>query len=157
MFTAIITAIFIAALFALALLIKLHAPGTSKESPPLVYRYSSKAPLSESEKILYWRLKTALPEFEVLPQVAFSHFLEPQVPQTAAFSARQAIAEKSADFLIVTRDFGIVALVELDDSTHSKIKDQKRDDMVKTAGIKVVRWPVKDMPTQEQVRHAFTK
>jgi Protein of unknown function (DUF2726) len=118
--------------------------------------FKMKKPLSEPEQILYFRLSKALPECEVLAQVTFSRFLDVVEPDAKKyFGALQTINKKSADFLVCLKDFTIVAAVELDDRSHNRALDEKRDAILAKAGIKVLRWNVKEMPSEEQIRQAF--
>ena len=45
----------------------------------------------------------------------------------------------------------VVAIVELDDRTHSNDKDGKRDAMLEQAGYKVVRWQSKKKPSTQEI------
>ena len=138
-------------------LVKKAASTPEKKLPMATYRYAMKNPLSQPEQILYHRLREALPECEVLPQVTFSRFLETTPnPPNLKRAAFQKISQKSADYLICLKDFTIVASVELDDSSHDKKRDADRDAILASAGIKVLRWHVSDMPSLETIRVAFT-
>ncbi len=117
-----------------------------------------KKPLSEPEQVLYFRLRAALPECEVLAQVAFSRFLEISGGDKAQrFGTLQTINKKSADYLVCLKDFTIVAVVELDDSTHTRTRDDARDAMLDSAGIKTLRWNVRAMPSEAEIRQVFDK
>jgi carbon starvation protein CstA len=104
----------------ITLITKTVSTSTNK-LPSATYTYAMKMPLSQPEQILYHRLREALPECEVLPQVTFSRFLEPTPnPPNLKIAAFRKISQKSADYLICLKDFTIVAAVELDDSSHNK-------------------------------------
>lgn len=57
-----------------------------------------------------------------------------------------------ADFVICDKSFSVVAVVELDDSTHNSAKDAKRDEIIREAGSKTIRWRVKSLPSPEDIR-----
>src|SRR5688572_26153184 len=123
--------------------------------------YGQTRPLSDPEQVLYWRLVEALPECVILAQVSFSRFMKP-VPQEGALEARQfralyaRISQKTVDFLVCLRDFTVVAAVELDDSTHEELRDLRRDELLKSAGITSLRVRVDHIPSVEKIREMFT-
>ena len=56
----------------------------------------------------------------------------------------------SADFVVCSKDFSVVSVIELDDASHQKKErqaaDAKKDKALTSAGIRIVRWQVKDIP-----------
>jgi len=116
--------------------------------------FRSKPPLTQREATCYWALAKHLNgHYIVLPQVAFSAFLRVEGGDGKSNYRRFAtMRQKVADFLIVRPDFSIVALIELDDSTHANKKeaDQQRDAAIKQAGIRVFRIP--KVPHGDQVQ-----
>lgn len=128
------------------------ATGSGPQSPLSVFR--SKPPLTQREATCYWALAKQLNgHYIVLPQVAFSAFLRVEGGDSKSNYRRFAtMRQKVADFLIVRPDFSIVALIELDDSTHANKKeaDQQRDAAIKQAGIRVFRIP--KVPHADQVQ-----
>ena len=116
--------------------------------------FHSKPPLTQREATCYWSLAKHLNgHYIVLPQVAFSAFLRVEGGDSKSNYRRFAtMRQKVADFLIVRPDFSIVALIELDDSTHANKKeaDQQRDAAIKQAGIRVFRIP--KVPHGDQVQ-----
>jgi hypothetical protein len=116
--------------------------------------FQSKPPLTPREATCYWSLANHLNgHYIVLPQVAFSAFLRVEGGDSKSNYRRFAtMRQKVADFLIVRPDFSIVALIELDDSTHANKKeaDQQRDAAIKQAGIRVFRIP--KVPHGDQVQ-----
>lgn len=128
------------------------ATDAGPQSPLSVFR--SKPPLTEREATCYWALAKQLNgHYIVMPQVAFSAFLRVEGGDSKSNYRRFAtMRQKVADFLIVRPDFTIVALIELDDSTHANKKeaDQQRDAAIKQAGIRVFRIP--KVPHADQVQ-----
>lgn len=122
--------------------------------------YSSKPPLTAVERELYARLQAALPECVILPQVALSSFLH--VTARNNYGAwRNRIDRKSIDFLVCLKDeLTIVAAVELDDSTHSRtdrmLADDTKTKALEAAGIKLIRWQARSLPTEQDIRRTFT-
>jgi hypothetical protein len=115
--------------------------------------FFSKKPLSEPEQILYWQLIKALPNHVVLAQVSFSRFLYTKNGTGNENFSRLATArQKVADFVICDKSFYILAVIELDDSTHSKEKDDARDAILQEAGLKTIRWKNTKLPTTEEIQ-----
>jgi len=131
-----------------ALLFKQQSENKSKFFP--------KRPLTEPEQIFYWKLRKALPEHVVLAQVSFSRFLYTKGATAKNNFWRFAQGrQKVADFVICDKSFYIVAIVELDDSSHSTDKDKIRDTILKEAGLHIIRWNVKNMPSDEDIRRGM--
>ncbi|MBP9215575.1 MAG: DUF2726 domain-containing protein, partial [Agitococcus sp.] len=55
----------------------------------------------------------------------------------------------------------ILAAIELDDSSHDQAErikaDSKKDKALQSAGVPIIRWPVKGMPQPQQLRADFLK
>jgi hypothetical protein len=143
------------AVAALAFKKHLSGMGTGDEPWPL----SVKKPLTIPEQILYHRLVSALPECIVLAQVQLSRILEVNkgVPRTLWLNR---ISQKSADFVVCLKDSTVVAIVELDDSTHARASRRKadadKDKALTSAGVQIVRWTTKALPDEPAIRAAFT-
>ena len=149
--------IFVVVVLAIALVVGLlrrFAP--TVQSPDGEFRVIK--PLSDPEQALYWRLKEALPECIVLSQVTFSRFMRPEAATASArHSLLNRISRKTVDFLVCLPDFTVVAAVELDDRSHRPGKDLKRDALLRTAGISIIRANVSAIPSVDELRELFTK
>lgn len=126
-------------------------PAAGVESSPA--RLYAKLPLTKREQPLYFQLTRVLgDEYVVLAQVAFSQFLGAKGGTTQQNNQLRArVRHKVADFMVCRRDFSIVAVIELDDSTHDakQEKDAERDRYLRQAGIKVIRW--RQIPSAEDI------
>ena len=71
-----------------------------------------------------------------------------------AHSDRLRIAQQRIDYVITTKQLDIVVVVELDDRTHSRAKDQLRDSRLEQAKIRTVRFQSKSKPSVEAIRIA---
>jgi very-short-patch-repair endonuclease len=60
-----------------------------------------------------------------------------------------------ADFVVCDKAFHVMAVVELDDSSHDREKDRKRDDIVREAGAPTIRWRATKQPNREEIRKAI--
>lgn len=135
-----------------------------KRDAPLPYK---QAPLmSRYELELFQRLRVALPECEVFPQVPLAAFIRIDKRKAGkdffqnSYSWQNRIGQQRLDYLVCLRDgMTIVAAVELDDPSHdnaeAEARDQKKDKSLRDAGVPLVRWRVESMPSVEQIRVQF--
>ncbi|MDP3542020.1 MAG: DUF2726 domain-containing protein [Elusimicrobiota bacterium] len=116
--------------------------------------HSKQSPLTEAEQELFRRLVKALPDHIVLSQVACSQFLYTEGgDRKENFGTMAMMKQKVADFMVCSQNFDIVAVIELDDSSHrDPAKDAKRDEMLKEAGLKTIRWHVSRKPDAAKIR-----
>lgn len=122
------------------------------------YRYKAKKIMTANELEFFDRLVSALPEYYVFPQVSFGAILQADMNDPKQqHGARLTFAQKMADYVIFDKKQSIVAIIELDDRTHNKQKDDKRDAMLKMAGYKILRYESKNKPSVETIRNHFTK
>ena len=105
-------------------------------------------PLTNREQAMYFKLTSALSEHVVLAQVAFGAMLK-----TVDTATRNTFDRKRADFVICTKAFDIVAVIELDDASHKgqEAKDRDRDTLLERAGIRTLRY--KNVPDEQTVRN----
>ena len=106
--------------------------------------------LTMNEQPTFMKLREALPEHIVLAQVSFSAFMTAK-----GYPTRNLFNRKIADFVVLDKKFNIVAIVELDDSSHKGKEDQdaERDALIAEAGHRVIRY--KRTPNFEQVKKDF--
>lgn len=92
-----------------------------------------------NEQGMYWRLIECFPqpEYVVLTQVSFGAML---IAKNGA--SRYSFSQKRADFVVADKTFKVLAVIELDDSSHKgrEADDAKRDAMLTQAGYKVLRY-----------------
>lgn len=105
--------------------------------------------LTEREQPMFFRLQQAFPEHVVLSQVAFSALLTAKDLPT-----RQRFNRKVADFVLTTKAFEVLAVIELDDASHRgrEVHDSRRDFMLEQAGYRVLRF--KHVPDVVDVQQA---
>ena len=126
---------------------------TSKKSASLTEihpsRFHKKKPLTEPEQITFFKLVSALPDYVILPQVAFSSFITTKGGTKKQNFARFGQArQKVIDYLICDKAFEIIAAIELDDSSHigREKQDNKKNEILNEAGIHVIRWYMNSQP-----------
>ena len=116
--------------------------------------FMSRALMTPNEIEFFGRLREALPGHHVFPQVAMSALLDPLAKGKAGYADFLRIAQKRIDYGVFTPEFQLVAIVELDDRSHNRVKDQQRDGFVASAGIRTVRFQSSRRPNREQIRLA---
>jgi len=139
----VVMAVGLIALFVLTRLVPRRGGGPS-EIPRATW------PLTRNEQAMYFRLEGALPDLIVLSQVSFGALL------TARSTAvRNTFDRKRADFVICEKSFKVVAIVELDDSSHdgNRARDEKRDELLTNAGYRVLRY--RGIPDIDRVQGDF--
>lgn len=106
--------------------------------------------LTMNEQPTFLRLREALPQHFILAQVSFSAFMTAR-----GYATRNLFNRKIADFVVLDKQFNIVAIVELDDSSHKgkEDKDATRDSLIAEAGYRVIRY--KRTPDIEQIKNDF--
>jgi Protein of unknown function (DUF2726) len=141
----------------LALVVLARVMGSHHDRWP-VY---AKGLLSEREQTLYKRLETVCPHHVVLAQVALSQLIhvKPGIPRPESLRGRYK--QLVADFVLCRPDFTVAAVIELDDSTHGRAiqrrRDAKKTKAVESAGIRMVRLPAGTIPTETELRQILSE
>lgn len=117
--------------------------------------FYAKRPLSQPEQVLYYRLVKILPDHMVLAQVSLSRLLGVKAGHNAQAWFNR-INRMSADFVVCRKDSSVVAVIELDDSSHVReerqVADRKKGTALQSAGIRLLRWNVKALPDEETIK-----
>lgn len=117
--------------------------------------YKRRQLMTANEVEFFNRLVTALPGHFVFPQVSMQALIEAASDdKKQAHSDRLRIAQQRADYVIWNSACEVVAVVELDDRTHSTTKDQVRDSRLEQAGIRTIRFQSRNKPTTEAIQQA---
>jgi very-short-patch-repair endonuclease len=111
--------------------------------------------LTAPEQVLYHRLVRALPDHIVLAQVQVSRVLG--VKKGARFQEwNNRINRLSYDFVVCAKDATVIAAIELDDRSHespdAERRDSKKDKASRDAGLRLVRWHVRAIPKDDDIR-----
>lgn len=107
-------------------------------------------PLTKNEAAMYHRLVQALPGKVIFAQVSFGALLTAR-----SRAARNRFDRKVADFVVCDKALQVLAVIELDDSSHKgrEFKDAARDKLLLEAGYRVIRYP--RIPNVEKLRSDF--
>lgn len=117
----------------------------------------SREVMTPNETEFFSRLKLALPDFEVIPQVAMSALLDVALPAQHPdyWPIRKAFSQKTVDYVVCHKGtMQVITVVELDDRTHDskQAKDAARDAMLLNAGVKTIRWDSRAKPNTTEIR-----
>ena len=105
-------------------------------------------PLTMNEQPMFTKLREVLePEYIVLAQVSFGAIL-----WTRSKAIRNRFNRKMVDFVICDKGFNVIAVIELDDSSHKgkEERDAERDLLLNEANITVFRY--KFIPESWKIR-----
>lgn len=113
-------------------------------------KFLHKNMLTKFEQKMFIRLKEALPQYHVCPQVAFSALITQD-----DLKIRQMFNRKVTDFVLIDQQCKVIAIIELDDPSHigKEKQDQQRDAMLNDAGYTVYRYT--SIPTIKRLQKDF--
>lgn len=122
------------AILILAVVFAVFVPAKKRKS---AFSTKAKKPLTKNEQPMYFRLIESFPDLIVLAQVSFSALMS-----STATASRNKFDRKTADFVLCTKSFDVVAVIELDDASHSgRVKeDSDRDALLTGVGYRVLRF-----------------
>lgn len=96
--------------------------------------------LTLNEQPIFLKLRKAFPDCFVLTQVSLAALL-----MSCGQVTRNRFTRYRADFVILDKDFKVLAIIELDNHSHdgTEVKNDKMtvDAMLKEAGYRVLRYP----------------
>lgn len=138
--------------------------GTDDEELP----YRQAPVMSSYEREMFERLKAALPECEIFPQVPLASFIRIDAKRagkryaTNSYRWQNRIGQQRVDFLACLRqNMTTVAAVELDDPSHESADAQRRDakknKSLSDADVPLIRWRVETMPETTEIRGEFLR
>lgn len=114
--------------------------------------------MTQPEQVLFHRLVRALPDHVILAQVQVSRVLG--VKKGVGFHEwNNRINRLSYDFVVCSRDASVIAAIELDDKSHDSASrgetDARKDKASADAGLRLVRWHVRDLPDEDLIRRVL--
>lgn len=121
--------------------------------------FYAKQLLSQPEQVLFHRLVNALPDFIILAQVQVSQVLGVHKGFNF-YEWNNRINRLSYDFVVCKKDGSVLAVIELDDKSHESAEriaaDKRKDRATAAGGIRMIRWHVKNMPEEAEIKGALT-
>jgi len=120
------------------------------------WAYSAKPVLTPMELVVFSRLRQVFPEYTVLAQVSLSQVVHINATGKRRQAMFNRVSAKSVDFALCQHDFRIVVAIELDDKTHDRPIQRKRDAdknrVMEAAGIPLLRWRQHTFPSSQELR-----
>ncbi len=98
----------LAVVFAVGIVLYIFSNEPKNLNDILVNPYVAKKPLTPTEVIFYNKLKEALPQFIVLPQVQLASFISVNktlIKPNETFKWQNPISQQSVDYLLCKHDF----------------------------------------------------
>lgn len=114
-------------------------------------RYRKKPVLTGGDLEFFYRLRRALPECLVCPQVAASALIEPIGIGKARQVAADLIAEKKVGYAIFDEELKLIAVVELSHRSRLTRREAARDGWFTDAGIRLIRFHSRHLPSEAKI------
>ena len=114
--------------------------------------------LTANEEEFFHRLLRALPDHHVFPQVAVSAIIKPidalKPEKDRHDSVFRKFSQKKSDFVICShQSLNVVAVIELDDKSHTDPdKDWRRDGLLRAGGYITLRYLSRNKPSEAKIR-----
>jgi len=115
-------------------------------------RFRKKTVLTGVERDLYFRLREALPECHVCPQVAATALIEPAGMGKVRQRAMSALGGKRVGYAVFDVDMDLLAVVELAHRSRPTRRERTREAWFASAGIRTVRFHAKRLPSENKIR-----
>lgn len=122
---------------------------TGRERPA---RYRKKRLLTGGEREFFERLRQALPECRVCPQVAVSALIEPAGSGPVRKAALGNISGQKVGFAVFDEQMDLLAVVELEHRSRTSRKALARDACFANAGIRTIRFKARRLPSEAKIR-----
>lgn len=118
-------------------------------------RFRKKAMLTGGERDFYFRLRNALPECHVCPQVAVSALIEPAGMGKVRQRAVSALGGKRVGYAVFDEELELLAVVELAHRSRPTHMEKAREACLASAGIRTVRFQAKRLPSEAKIRSSI--
>lgn len=117
------------------------------------HTYKPVALMTANELEFFQRLRRAVPDCHVFPQVSMAAIIRPASRDPKAhLQAFRRISQKRVDWAVYSPQMQLLCIVELDDRTHDAKRDAARDAHLQTAGIRTLRWHSTRKPNDIEIR-----
>lgn len=109
-----------------------------------------RAVFNSIEQLTFIRLKEILSEANILAHVSFDALITTKFQHT-----RSKYQKMFADFVILDKDYRVIAIVALDDQTSTKRANEAKyqEALLQSAGYRVIRYS--HVPEYQQIRDNF--
>jgi hypothetical protein len=121
---------------------------------PTTPRFRSKPMLAGPYLEFFQTLRSALPDYDVFPQVALSALVDPVGGPKGRRFALDCIDGKRAGYAVFDQDMRLVAIIELSHRSRATRKETALDACLANAGIHTLRFYSTQMPSETVIRNA---
>ncbi|HEY7743009.1 MAG TPA: DUF2726 domain-containing protein [Burkholderiales bacterium] len=123
-------------------------PATAATQPVAAERFLGKA-----ESLLYYLLRSGLPDAEVFAGVSLARVLGATGNGRDREQQLRRLSQYQLDFVVCDKSMRVVAVVEVETSAGAEAAGDQRfkSDLLKQAGIRVVRINPAELPRREQI------
>jgi very-short-patch-repair endonuclease len=108
--------------------------------------------LTDNEHEFFNRIRGALPDMLVFPQMAMAALIKPNLrDKQKELQAFRQISQKRVDFVVCGQNLAVQCVIELDDRTHVRSQDAMRDHYLRSAGIATIRYESRAKPLPDVI------
>jgi len=116
------------------------------------FRFRERAVLTGGELEFFFRLRDALPECVICPQVAVAALIEPTGAGPLRHKALASIGGKRVGYAVFDESMQLLAVVEYDHHGRRKRSDVLRDAWFASAGVRTIRFHAKHLPNEGMIK-----
>ena len=151
-------ALFSILLLCVALLLYLHRRRNAWQGGTTAWPLYAQKPKPRPAQLLHQRLQSALPAHSVLAGVALTDVLGVR----RGFDARKwsrRLRHVQYDFVVCAKDGSVLGAIALDDiaddGSRRRRSEQLKERASAAAGLRLLRWHTKALPSAAEIREAF--
>jgi len=129
-------------------------PAKAPPAPPVTPSAAVQRFMGQTESQLYFLLKAALADLEVFAGVSLTRIVGAAGDGREREQQLRRLSQYQLDFVVCDKSMRVVAVVEVESAAGAAaVGDQRfKSDMLKQAGIRLVRVNPAELPRLEQVR-----
>lgn len=129
-------------------------PSVTANAPPAAPPAAAQRFLGQAESLLYYLLKTGLPDLEVFAGVSLARVVGAGGNGREREQQLRRLSQYQLDFVICDKSMKVVSVVEVESAAGAEAAGDQRfkSDLLKQAGVRLVRVNPAALPRREQVR-----
>jgi hypothetical protein len=126
------------------------APAAAPAAPPV----ATQRFLGKAESLIYYFLKAGLPDLEVFASVSLARVLAATGNGRERAEQQRRLSQYQLDFVVCDKNMRLVAVVEVESAAGAEAAGDQRlkSDLLKQAGVRLVRISPAELPRRDQVR-----
>jgi hypothetical protein len=132
------------------------APASGKADPacPLLPPAEARRFLGQTESLLYYLLKAGLPDSEIFAGVSLARVIGVAANNREREQQLRRLSQYPLDFVVCDKNMRVLAVIEIETAAGAAAAGDQRfkSDLLKQAGIRLVRINPAELPRREEVR-----